>query len=81
MSSLKKVQLVFCDNSDAIKFFWGKGLPKNTPIITHSPFLCLSKDFNTISYNDRLKGSFPYFGKYIKELCLKINKEILKQGL
>ena len=78
MSSLKKVQLVFCDNSDAIKFFWGKGLPKNTPIITHSPFLCLSKDFNTISYNDRLKGSFPYFGKYIKELCLKIDKEIKK---
>ena len=78
MSSLKKIKLVFCDNSDAIRFFWGKGLPKNTPIITHSPFLCLSKDFNTISYNDRLKGSFPYFGKYIKELCLKINKEIKK---
>ena len=78
MSSLKKVKLVFCDNSDAIRFFWGKGLPKNTPIITHSPFLCLSKDFNTISYNDRLKGSFPFFGKYIKELCLKIDKEIKK---
>ena len=78
MTKLKNFKLVFCDNSKAIKFAWNQGLSKNIPIITHSPFLCLSEVYNTKSFNNYFKGSLPYFGKYIKEVCLEIEKKIIK---
>ena len=78
MTNLKSFELVFCDNSKAIKFAWNKGLSKNIPIITNSPFLCLSKLYKTKSFNNYFKGTLPNFGKHIKEVCLEIEKEILK---
>jgi len=78
LTNLKSFELVFCDNSKAIKFAWNKGLSKNIPIITNSPFLCLSKLYKTKSFNNYFKGTLPNFGKHIKEVCLEIEKEILK---
>ena len=76
MTNLKSFELVFCDNSKAIKFSWNKGLSKNIPIITNSPFLCLSKLYKTKSFNNYFKGTLPNFGKHIKEVCLEIEKDL-----
>ena len=76
MTNLKSFELVFCDNSKAIKFAWNKGLSKNIPIITNSPFLCLSKLYKTKSFNNYFKGTLPNFGKHIKEVCLEIEKDL-----
>ena len=78
MVDIKNTELVFCDYSKAIEFAWGKGLSKKATILTQSPFLCLNNLYNTKSFNSYFKGSLPYFGKYVKEVCLDIEEKILK---
>ena len=78
MVDLKNTELVFCDYSKAIEFAWGKGLSKKATILTQSPYLCLNNLYNTKSFNSYFKGSLPYYGKYVKEVCLDIEEKILK---